>query len=1088
MYSPTQDAGLPANHNAAEVDDIRTRLFASTDEDDADNVPAQDSAPQQSVIAPAPDAARVNALMQVFARLKPPSNEHSADQSIQRLDDQTLMATPPPSSVAYKNANGSVSSAQYSFSHVFDTTAQQRSFFKSVGLPMVKEVLDGNNGLLFATGVTSSGKTYTVLGSPESPGLLPRSLDVLFNSIGQQLCERNDMKPQLYNKIRFMTREEVAEAATIKAQCLDLGFQAEADAVLDATAAPTDTDANEELQQSTVSSNTSMEDMAMLRGDREVETTTLGVHDGCQYLIYVSFAELYNELAYDLLEPVSGKHRSSKKLRGSNGAVYIDGLREVQVASIEEALRVFTFGRHNRRVASTRLNKDSSRSHSIFTLKVIRLPNVAEPHYASISRLSIVDLAGSERTSNTQAGGKRIREAGNINKSLMTLSQCIKDLRWNQLHPRAASRLPPFRESRLTRLFQGYLEGKGVVRMIVNLSVEDKDYDETIHVLNFSAIARKVKDRAVASRIDTGRHAASTSDEPQNKMVLEGELSALRHQLDATEKDMESLHEYNETLQDRIYDLQQALLRFEREQTELEARIREEVAEEMAEQLVEIEEAFEAMAKRNVTNMEHTYERKLALLTHSVARAAHHRRIRSAVASPAAPPQAAVANNAATAPSEDEVRLGTELRLAQERIAELEQQLGAAQQENENTRRDLKSVRARAAEEVGAITVKYKRAQVALEQAQIQAVGSRDSLQKETADLQSKLEAANAARADMLTLVAELEADLEARETENAQLQAQVEQLFEAGADAADVAQLHEQAEIQAATISELRAQVASVQELKEMTTVQAANIAALEREVKVIKAKNKALQEEVKALQQDKATLRQKLDDVTETAQSAMEEAEQLSRASSMRSLASFKSGASIKSTISLAALEHEGLHSIDNYVATPPRVTVSVEEHATPIYDNMGEVTMIGETGARDSPQSSKRAKRYEVHADAETADPVEAAQPSALAKASTTPEAKTRKGRKGRKAAKAVKETAEASSAQDENDSVKSTPEVATKSTRRTRKLGQRTNIASPLQETSNVAATTNTKTAAPERETKMLTPIGRRLRPRRTRANK
>lgn len=73
----------------------------------------------------------------------------------------------------------------YTFSHVFPPDTTQSDFFTKTTLPLVKDVLDGQNALLFAYGVTNSGKTYTIQGGGEdgSAGILPRSLDVIFNSI-----------------------------------------------------------------------------------------------------------------------------------------------------------------------------------------------------------------------------------------------------------------------------------------------------------------------------------------------------------------------------------------------------------------------------------------------------------------------------------------------------------------------------------------------------------------------------------------------------------------------------------------------------------------------------------------------------------------------------------------------------------------------------------------------------------------------------------------------------------------------------------------------------------------------------------------
>ncbi len=69
-------------------------------------------------------------------------------------------------------------------------------------------------------------------------------------------------------------------------------------------------------------------------------------------------------------------------------------------------------------------------------------------------KLSVVDLAGSERQRRTANRGARLKEAGCINNSLMTLMQCMETIRWNQKHPSGVQRLVPFRDTKLTRLFQ----------------------------------------------------------------------------------------------------------------------------------------------------------------------------------------------------------------------------------------------------------------------------------------------------------------------------------------------------------------------------------------------------------------------------------------------------------------------------------------------------------------------------------------------------------------------------------------------------------------------------------------------------------
>lgn len=149
-------------------------------------------------------------------------------------------------------------------------------------------------------------------------------------------------------------------------------------------------------------------------------------------------------------------------------------------------------------MASTDLNGASSRSHSVFTIRVVKAPLDARGEYLlddarhppQISQLSIVDLAGSERTGRTNNTGDRLRETGSINRSIHTLGQCIHTLRANQLTGRTD--VVPFRDSQLTKMFKQYFEENGKVHMIVCVSPSQKDCDETAHVLKFSAITQQV--------------------------------------------------------------------------------------------------------------------------------------------------------------------------------------------------------------------------------------------------------------------------------------------------------------------------------------------------------------------------------------------------------------------------------------------------------------------------------------------------------------------------------------------------------------------------------------------------------------------
>ena len=70
------------------------------------------------------------------------------------------------------------------------------------------------------------------------------------------------------------------------------------------------------------------------------------------------------------------------------------------------------------------------------------------------AKLSVVDLAGSERARKTKATGERLKEASNINVSLMNLGRCLEAIKWNQDNPGKVPHVVPFRHSNLTRIFQ----------------------------------------------------------------------------------------------------------------------------------------------------------------------------------------------------------------------------------------------------------------------------------------------------------------------------------------------------------------------------------------------------------------------------------------------------------------------------------------------------------------------------------------------------------------------------------------------------------------------------------------------------------
>lgn len=111
------------------------------------------------------------------------------------------------------------------------------------------------------------------------------------------------------------------------------------------------------------------------------------------------------------------------------GSVFIQGLEEIIVHNKSEVFQLLEKGSDKRRTASTLMNANSSRSHTVFSAVVhIRETTDDGEELMKTGKINFVDLAGSENISRSGAVDKRAREAGNINQSLLTLGRVIKAL------------------------------------------------------------------------------------------------------------------------------------------------------------------------------------------------------------------------------------------------------------------------------------------------------------------------------------------------------------------------------------------------------------------------------------------------------------------------------------------------------------------------------------------------------------------------------------------------------------------------------------------------------------------------------------
>ncbi|XP_072403827.1 kinesin-like protein KIFC3 isoform X2 [Chiloscyllium punctatum] len=200
--------------------------------------------------------------------------------------------------------------------------------------------------------------------------------------------------------------------------------------------------------------------------------------------ITVSMAEIYNETLRNLLAKDPSEKLEIKLSPDGSGQLYVPGLIQIRVESVDDINKVFELGRVNRATDFTNVNERSSRSHALLIVSVTGVNLTSGVR--TTGKLNLVDLAGSERVGKSGAEGPRLREAQNINKSLLALGDVICALRSKQPYI-------PFRNSKLTYLLQDSLSGDSKTLMMVQVSPMEKNVNETVCSLKFAQRVRSVE-------------------------------------------------------------------------------------------------------------------------------------------------------------------------------------------------------------------------------------------------------------------------------------------------------------------------------------------------------------------------------------------------------------------------------------------------------------------------------------------------------------------------------------------------------------------------------------------------------------------
>ncbi|KAF7196031.1 Kinesin-like protein [Pseudocercospora fuligena] len=324
--------------------------------------------------------------------------------------------------ISYRGREG----GDYRYDNVFSPHDQNARVYDNAAKRLVRRVMEGYHGTVFAYGMTGTGKTFSMQGTAQQPGVIPLAITDIFSYI----------------------RENPSR----------------------------------------------------------------------EFLLRVSYLEIYNEKIYDLLnQAVPGQQQEEIKLReDSKRGVYATPLKEEIVQSPNQLLRVIARGDLARRTGSTQFNARSSRSHAVVQIVVesrertqaseTRRPDKIMPGGVLVSTLSLIDLAGSEKAAENK---ERRTEGAHINKSLLTLGTVIARLSGEDekdekegakaVDKEKALKHLPYRDSKLTRLLQGALSGNSLVSILCTIQLSSAGTSaaqasshtgETLNTLKFASRAK----------------------------------------------------------------------------------------------------------------------------------------------------------------------------------------------------------------------------------------------------------------------------------------------------------------------------------------------------------------------------------------------------------------------------------------------------------------------------------------------------------------------------------------------------------------------------------------------------------------------
>lgn len=428
-------------------------------------------------------------------------NEKRAKEEdvVKVIDGQQMIIHDPGHTAVNEMRKARVRDRRFAFDHSFGQNTSSEKVYNSTTRFLVDGVVAGFNATVFAYGATGSGKTYTMLGAPQTPGLMVLTLRDLYKEID---------RAQAASKVEADAKDSDVETKKGSKAIRRIEYKVSLSYV----------EVYNENIRDLLSESGDSQEFLDLREDPTRGNCVAGVseHSVSNTNDIMSLLGAGNRRRTQ--EPTAANKESSR-----SHAVLQIHVSQHQVKSKDEVEDPFAGFRNGK---NSKVKYEGVRKS--MGLDGRAGDNALSGGVIKVGKFSLIDLAGSERAANTHNRGLRLLEGANINRSLLALGNCITAL------VQGKGSFVPYRDSKLTRLLKDSLGGNCRTVMISCISPAAASFEETCNTLKYANRAKNIRTNiteAAVNRMDVRAHAA----EYENLISgLRNEVATLKHNLAAT--------------------------------------------------------------------------------------------------------------------------------------------------------------------------------------------------------------------------------------------------------------------------------------------------------------------------------------------------------------------------------------------------------------------------------------------------------------------------------------------------------------------------------------------------------------------------